>query len=273
MPSPFPGMDPYLEHPSRWPEVHSRLISAIANNLESRLSEAYFIGVEKRVYQLTTDDSILIGIPDTIIAKHSAITTNSENQSLSATATLTPVENYTTVTLPVPIEIKESYLEIRDIETSKVITAIEVLSPVNKRTGEGRRIYEFKRQSILGSQTNLVEIDLLRSGSSMPMSGTIEATDYRLLVSRASQRPQAQLYCFNIEQTIPEISIPLNPNEPDLQLNIQILLTEIYSQARYNRRIDYQKSPIPPFKKSVQPWANDRILNMTLLPGDNRSAK
>ncbi len=258
MPSPFPGMDPYLEHPSRWPEVHSRLIAAIANSLESQLGEAYFIGVEKRVYQLTTDDSILIGIPDTTIAKHSTSSSSSKTQSLATTATLT-TENYLTVTLPIPIEVKESYLEIRDIETSEVITAIEVLSPVNKRTGEGRRTYEFKRQSILGSQTHLVEIDLLRSGSPMPMLGKVDATDYRLLVSRASRRPQAQLYSFNLEQTIPEISIPLKSNEPDLQLDLQTLLTELYSQARYNRRIDYQKPPVPPFKKDIQPWASDRI--------------
>ncbi len=262
MPSPFPGMDPYLEHPSRWPEVHSRLIAAIANSLESRLSEAYFIGVEKRVYQLTTDDSVLIGIPDTTIAKLS--TAIPVNQSFTTTATLAATENYLTVTLPIPIEIKESYLEIRDLETSEVITAIEVLSPINKRTGEGRRTYEFKRQSILGSQTHLVEIDLLRSGSPMPMQGTIDPTDYRLLVSRASRRPQAQLYSFNLEQNIPTISIPLKSNEPDIQLDIQTLLTEIYTQARYNRRIDYQKPPVPPFKKTIQSWAIDRIAAASL---------
>jgi hypothetical protein len=27
MPSPFPGMDPYLEAPELWPDVHHRLIS------------------------------------------------------------------------------------------------------------------------------------------------------------------------------------------------------------------------------------------------------
>jgi hypothetical protein len=29
MPSPFPGMDPYLENPEFWPGVHNRLIVAI----------------------------------------------------------------------------------------------------------------------------------------------------------------------------------------------------------------------------------------------------
>ncbi|MBV8886966.1 MAG: DUF4058 family protein [Chroococcidiopsidaceae cyanobacterium CP_BM_RX_35] len=31
MPSPFPGMDPYLEQPALWSSFHSRLIVAIAD--------------------------------------------------------------------------------------------------------------------------------------------------------------------------------------------------------------------------------------------------
>jgi hypothetical protein len=109
-------------------EVHSRLIGAIANNLEKYLSDAYFISFEK-------------------------------------------------VTLPIPMEVRESYLEVRDIETGDVITAIELLSPVNQCSGEGRRTYEFKRQAILGSQTHFIEIDLLRSGSPMAMGETPEPID------------------------------------------------------------------------------------------------
>jgi Protein of unknown function (DUF4058) len=266
MPSPFPGMDPYLEHPSRWSEVHSRLITAIANGLEKRLSDAYFISVEKRVYQLTSDDAVLIGIPDTTLAtfSRSAPASPQEDGSDSeaaTTATLEPTAAYLTVTLPIPMEVRESYLEVRDIETGDVITAIELLSPVNKRSGEGRRIYELKRQAILGSQTHFIEIDLLRAGSPMAMLGTREATDYRLLVSRSNERPRAQLYGFNIEQPIPIIPVPLRSGEPDLALDLKQFLDEIYAQARYARRIDYQQSPVPPLREASQAWAIDRILN------------
>jgi hypothetical protein len=210
MASPFPGMNPYLEHPSRWSEVHSRLISAIANNLENQLSDAYFISFEK-------------------------------------------------VTFPIPMEVREYYLEVRDIETGDVITAIELLSPVNKRSGEGRRTYEFKRQAILGSQTHFIEIDLLRSGLPMAMGETPEQTDYRLLVSRANDRPLAQLYGFNIEQPIPLIPVPLKIGEQDLDLNLKLLPDEIYAQARYARRIDYQAAPVPPLRDMSQARAIDRI--------------
>lgn len=264
MPSPFPGMDPYLEHPSRWSEVHSRLIGAIANGLEKSLSDAYFISVEKRVYQLTSDDAVLIGIPDTTLATFSRAINNSPREAATvvqaaATATLEPTADYLTVTLPIPLEIRESFLEVRDIDTGEVITAIEVLSPVNKRSGDGRRIYESKRQAILGSQTHFIEIDLLRSGSPMAMRETLEPTDYRLLVSRASDRPLAQLYGFNVEQPIPTIPVPLRIGEQDLALNLKTLLDEIYAQARYARRIDYQAAPVPPLREMSQTWAIDRI--------------
>jgi Protein of unknown function (DUF4058) len=264
MPSPFPGMDPYLEHPSRWSEVHSRLIGAIANGLEKTLSDAYFISVEKRVYQLTSDDAVLIGIPDTTLSTFSRPVSASPREGgtgseSTTTATLEPKTDYLTVTLPIPMEVRESYLEVRDIETGDVITAIELLSPVNKRSGEGRRTYEFKRQAILGSQTHFIEIDLLRSGSPMAMGDTPEPTDYRLLVSRANDRPLAQLYGFNIEQPIPMIPVPLKIGEQDLDLNLKSLLDEIYSQARYARRIDYQTAPVPPLRDMSQAWAIDRI--------------
>ncbi len=270
MPSPFPGMDPYLEYPSRWSEVHSRFISAIANGLEKQLSDAYFISVEKRVYQLTSDDAVLIGIPDTTLATFSRTATASPRSDGNATeatttATLEPTADYRTVTLPIPMDVRESYLEVRDIETGEVITAIELLSPVNQRSGEGRRVYELKRQAILGSQTHFIEIDLLRAGSPMAMLGALESTDYRLLVSRASARPRAQLYGFNVEQPIPTIPVPLRIGEPDLALDLKQFLDEIYAQARYDRRIDYQQLPIPPLREVSQAWAIDRI-NSTNAP-------
>jgi len=54
MPSPFPGMDPYLEEPSGWPSVHHWLISAIGETLIDQLVPHYSVSVEERVY--ITDD-------------------------------------------------------------------------------------------------------------------------------------------------------------------------------------------------------------------------
>lgn len=67
MPSPFLGMDPYLENPDLWSEVHSRLIVTISDALDDQLSDRYRVAIEKRVYQTTPDDSLAIGIPDVAV--------------------------------------------------------------------------------------------------------------------------------------------------------------------------------------------------------------
>jgi hypothetical protein len=102
------------------------------------------------------------------------------------------------------IELKERYLEVREAKTNVVIAVIEVLSPKNKRSGEGRESYLRKRQLILSSQSHLVEIDLLRAHEAMPMVDAEVATDYRILVSDSNQRPFANLYGFNLRDAIPQ---------------------------------------------------------------------
>jgi Protein of unknown function (DUF4058) len=164
MASPFPGMNPYLEAPELWSEFHSRLIVAIADALDELLSRQYRVAVEKRVYLSQADEQLLIGIPDVAVMGVQSKTTASQSNAQS-TAVVEPL----TVELPILEEVQERYLEIREGTTGTVITVIELLSPKNKRTGEGRNAYLQKRQQILSSATHLIEIDLLRAGEPMPM--------------------------------------------------------------------------------------------------------
>ncbi|MFM7364324.1 MAG: DUF4058 family protein [Cuspidothrix sp.] len=147
MSSPFPGMNPYLENPDLWSEVHHRLITAIADNIESHLSEKYRVAIEKRTYRIDTEDSLLIGIPDVAILSVKQKEQKSDsNKTTIATLTTESENKAITVTLPLPLEIKEGYLEIREVSTGKVITVIEILSPTNKKTKEGRKSYLYKRE-------------------------------------------------------------------------------------------------------------------------------
>jgi len=149
------------------------------------------------------------------------------------------------VELPLPDRVRQRYLEVRDATTHEVVTAIEILSPVNKRPGEGREQYERKRRQVLGSLTSLVEIDLLRAWEPMPMS-LAPASHYRILVSRGWERPGAQLYPFNLNEPIPEIPIPLRAGEAEPVLNLGEALAKVYDEVRYDLRIDYTAAPEPP---------------------------
>ncbi len=202
MPSPFPGMNPYLENPALWSEVHSLLIAAIANSLNPILRPRYRVAIEQRVYQTTANDSILVGIPDVAVQVSQKNTTETGNIAVAA-----PLVTSTTVTIPMPETIRESYLEVRDVATREVVTVIEVLSPKNKRPGEGRKAYDKKRLRVLGSSTHLVEIDLLHDGKPMLILQNDIPTNYRILVSRSEYRPKADLYAFNLKNSIPAFSL------------------------------------------------------------------
>lgn len=256
MPSPFPGMNPYLENPELWTEVHHRLITAIADAIESNLSLQYRVAIEKRTYLSDgEEESVTVAIPDVSVYS-SQTSTPTQTQS---TATLPAQVEAVTVTIPVPEEKREGYLEIREVETGYVVTAIEVLSPTNKRAGMGRDTYERKRREVLSCPTNLVEIDLLRGGKPMRILSEIPPSDYRILVCRGDRRPLAELYAFSVQQEIPKFLLPLQSGDTEPLVDLQSLLVGVYNRARFDMAINYRLDPVPPLKAEDKIWADELL--------------
>ncbi|BDA72085.1 hypothetical protein CAL7716_062510 [Calothrix sp. PCC 7716] len=253
MPSPFPGMDPYLEQAVFWSSFHSRLIVAIADVIEPQLSSQYYVEVETRTYQSDdSDDSLLIGVPDAVIFASKSDITSEQLTDNSSVATQSRPE---LVMLPMPVSVNERYLEVREMVTDDVVTVIELLSPKNKRAGDGRTAYEKKRRAILGSATNLIELDLLRAGKPMEIRGMQSTTAYRILVSRSHQRPAAELYRVSLQQQLPIFPIPLKLNQVEPLVNLQEVFNGVYERARYATRIDYhQPVPSPALSKQDEQW-------------------
>lgn len=252
MPSPFPGMNPYLEHPEIWPGVHHWLIVELARFLSPQLRPKYRVAVEVRMYETIGEQSLLVGIPD-LTVKGSQATTK---QPISNVAVAQSPTQPQTVEVPVPETIKQGYLEVREVATREVVTAIEILSPINKLSGEGRKQYETKRNKVLGSSTHLVEIDLLRRGEPMPVYPSSIQTHYRILVSRGERRPQADLYAFNLPDTIPSFPLPLKSGDREPLVDLQLLLSNVYDQASYDLAIDYTQEPVPPLSEEDRVWVN-----------------
>jgi Protein of unknown function (DUF4058) len=204
--NPFPGMNPYLEHPELWHQVHNRLIVGIADTIADQIAPKYFVSIEHRIYQII----------------HT---------------------------------IKERYLEVREVATKELITVIEVLSPTNKRS-EGRSLYETKRIKILTSLTNLVEIDLLRSGKPLMVQGAVQS-QYRVLVSRSSDRPNADLFAFDLQEEIPDFPVPLRGEMPEPIVSLQTILNETYQRGRLDLLIDYTIDPVPGLKAHDRQWMQE----------------
>ncbi len=252
MPSPFPGMDPYLEHPELWPALHHLLISEIFRFLSPQLRPKYFVSLEVRMYE-TADEDLSIGIPDVNVIQPQTATESIASNVAVAVRSTQPL----TVTIPMPYPVRESYLEIRERGDKKLITVIEILSPTNKRTGKGRQMYEEKREEILGSRTHLIEIDLLRRGRKMPIIGNDVESDYRILVCRGNRRPKADLYAFNVQNSMPAIPLPLRSGDTEPIINLQELFNQIYDIASYDLKIDYRHwEVIPTLSEADTIWAD-----------------
>jgi Protein of unknown function (DUF4058) len=244
MRSPFPGMNPYLEAPALWSEVHSWLIVELARMLNQQIIPKYRAAVEKRVYE----ESILVGIPDVSVVR----------QSRAVPVTATPTAT-ATLSQPILVALPESettierYLEVREVATGEVVTVVEILSPKNKRAGEGRDQYLHKRQKVLGSQSHLVEIDLLRGGEALPMqdAGT---SHYRVLVSRVEQRPIGELYPFNLRDRLPYFGLPLRSNDELVSIDLNVLMQTVYESAALDLAIDYGQQPKPGLSQDDFDW-------------------
>ena len=260
MPSPFPGMNPYLEYPAFWSSFHTRLMVAIADVVAPQLSSQYYVEVESRTYQSDEgEEELLIGIPDAIVFAGQDDGLSPKSSSLEGVSTATQLRPEK-VTVPMPLEVKQRYLEVREMGTDAVITVIELLSPTNKRTGEGRTAYEKKRRLILGSDTHLVEIDLLRGGKPMMVRGIQSASTYRILISRSTQRPTADYYGVTLRQPLPSFPIPLKPGDAEPIVPMQEVFTQLFDRARYGTRIDYRQSvPPPALAESDQRWVDDLL--------------
>ena len=243
----FPGMNPYLEDPSIWPEVHTGLIWNMGKALNAKITPKYRAAVEKRVYS----DALLIGIPDVAVYQKSAATPPKETASQqTATAILSQPEQ---VTLPILSEIRERFIEIREAGTGRVVTVVEILSPANKRPGEGRKQYLAKRQNILNSNAHLVEIDLLRSGEAMPTIGGRDAS-YQVIVSRTDQRPSAERYAFGLQDPLPCFLLPLDADAAEPAIYLKQLLDQACEDAALDSAIDYAQAPKPPLSDEDETW-------------------
>jgi len=213
------------------------------------------VGLERRAYLFKPDDIVFVGRPDVSIVqprRQSAV------PAMAGFAVAEPPTIYE-VDMPMAEEVNESFLEIRDVKTGRLITLIELLSPVNKLSDEGREQYIRKRADVLRTWTNLVEIDLLRAGKPMPTIGPDVESDYRILISPGWRRPHARLHAFGLRQPIPEISIPLQQGEDEPTLALNDVLHSLYKRARFDLRLDYNEPPIPPLANEDAAWAQGLV--------------
>ena len=261
--NPFPGMNPYLEHRHIWPSFHNRLIAVLAERLGPQLPDRYRLELEQRVdVESPTGQppDLAFMIPDALVTDEPPSPATQSIPAAGAAAVATSaVEDYA-IRVRMPREVKVTWLRVEAMPDQKIVTIIEVLSPTNKAPGRERQRYERKRQAIVGSGANLVEIDLLRGGESMPLETPPPASDYRILVCQGWQRPGALLYPFSVQQSIPPFLLPLLPEDEPLQVDLGPIINGMHHTARYGQVARYHElPPEPAFGADVGEWVTERV--------------
>lgn len=258
MPSPFPGMDPYLEEPGLWPDVHHRLITVTSDTLAVALRPKYYVRIEERVYLSDeSDPGRRVIIPDVRIADRPEW----QGGSLpSVEGGALAVAESVVVTSLFEEDIHEARLEIIDRERRQVVTVIEVVSPTNKvRGARGRDSYLQKRAEVFNSPSHMVEIDLLRDGDPLPFQPPPPPHDYLIHVSIRESRPQGRAWPIRLQQRLPVVEIPLRPEDPPARLDLQQVLTTVYDRAGYDLSLNYRAEPNPPLVGANAEWARNLL--------------
>lgn len=229
MPSPFPGMDPFIEG-QKWSDFHLELVSNIRAALIPQVRPRYVVDVEHYVYLCRdTDEPDLPLAPDVSVID-SQPDWRAPTSGAAAATMIEPV----VCTLPALQRKRQAYLVIRDRDFREVVTVFEILSPWNKAAGDGIKEYLTKRSNLQSAEVNLVELDLLRCGIRLPTVETLPIGDYYVFVSRKSQRPKVDVYAWPLDHRLPTIPTPLAGDDPDVLLDLQIAMDAAYDRAGYD---------------------------------------
>jgi hypothetical protein len=220
MPSPFPGMNPYLEQSYDWEDFHNDFLIRLREYLAKRVGPKYFVKTEMRLYlhELSADERRFFGKGDVGVTSE-----------------------------------KQAYLEIRDMLDRRIVTVVELLSPSNKEPGADRDVYLGKRKQFFAGRTNFVEINLLRGGRN-PAPPTIPACDYYALVIKATDRPKVHTWPFGVRDSLPKVPVPLDSEDPPIVVDLKEILDAAYDAAGYSKHI-YRETPVPPLRPEDESWA------------------
>ena len=252
MPSPFPGMDPYLEG-YLWPDFHQGLAAAIQAFLSPQLRPNYVARLAVRMIQDPNPEAeVGIMYPDIEVL----------SQRPSKPAPATPYQRRGDVTtaappispaLAVPLlnyEVRLVNVEIRDSKTNQLITSIEILSPVNKR-GQYLRLYRRKRERLEAAGVHLLEIDLLRRGRRPARTAQVTYSQaliniHYLISLLRGDAATLEVWPLLVTDALPVVAVPLRVPDADAALDLASCFATVYENAAYDLSIDYTEVPPPP---------------------------
>lgn len=264
MPSPFPGMDPFIEM-DVWPDFHLTLMTEMKRQIVPQVAPKYVVRVERQVYLEHFDEDAQEDDEEgrTRRAPDLAISLPASHEASRAMASTGAVAEHRIYTIPLPQEQKHTSLAIRtNDEGHELVTLIEVLSPTNKRPGtDGFRRYLEKREELLAvERVNLIEIDLLCGGTRPKTKPALQAsTDYCALVHPVSIRPRAKVFEWTLRDSMPAIPLPLAHDGADGRIDLQAAFQAMYDASGYDYSLPYKAQLKPKLRAADVEWVTQRL--------------
>jgi hypothetical protein len=255
MKSPFPGMDPYLEH--YWGDVHTSLIVYASNQMNDQLPDELVARIQEGSGEEIEQGTWLTVYPRIRVVEERGTWPSESRQETSVIDIAEPC-----VLLLEDEPRTERHIEIIDTsDGGRVVTAIELLSPANKVGRAGRKAYHRKQREFLDAGVNLAEIDLIREGEFVMAAPEDHIprdyrTPYLVCIRRADQLGRVELYRAPLRERLPNIPIPLREGDKDVVLRLQPLIDDCYRDGRY-QKIDYRADPRPRLDDDDARWADE----------------
>jgi hypothetical protein len=216
MPSPFPGMDPYLEDEKLWAEFQHHIVMSLYHLLLPGLADRYRARIGQRQY--VTEQALFTSI---VREEHS-----------------------------------EEFIEVRQRSDGKLITVVDVVSPSNKMTAEGRQMYLNRRRESRGLGASMVEVDLVLQGQpTLDYSrDNLPEWDYAVTVTRSTQPERHEIYTATLQKRLPRFRLPLASDDRDTVLDLQSCFMRAFEQGGFAPRVDYKREPPTRLEDDDRTW-------------------
>lgn len=250
MPSPFPGMDPYLEDPAYWADFHHTFIGCWREAIADALPPEYDARLDESIDLVQMSPQVIRLIYPDIAVSKGPRRVKRVKENGTGTLLLEPV------TIPHEFleEVRQARIEILHRPERTLVAVVEMLSPFNK-SADGFNQYRNKPKTVLVQDIHLVELDLLVGGQRLPHAEPLPPGDYYAFVSRVENRPNCDVYAWTVRDRLPAIPIPLRAPDADVVIDLGKVFRATYQRGRYARVLPYRSPPIAPLSSQSKRWA------------------
>lgn len=261
MPSPFPGMDPYVESCGLWDDFHFKFVGEIERDLASHVPAGYLVRAGERYFiDVCVPEEVVPGAQTYRAQSDMSVVRSDGERSETAASDVAVMDAPVLMEPAFEQHTREYFIDIREARSGRIVTTLELLSPANKRRDSlGRREYLRKREACMFGGRNFVEIDLLRGGARMPMASPWPPCEYYVMVSRGEAPTPAGVWPVGIRDALPEIPIPLDPGDADVRIDLGPHFTSVYDRSRYGVSIDYTAPLRPKLPDEDLAWVDSLL--------------